>query len=336
MKFLFCGLGSIGQQHLNNLLKMGEKDIIAYRTTTQPLRFVRQEIKTFSDFGDAIKQKPDVAFITNPSSLHIDLANKLAQADCHLFIEKPLSDSTEGVKKLQEIVRQKELIVQIGFMHRYHPAFIRIKKILKNKIIGNPVYSRVIWGEFLPNWHPWENYKKSYAANKELGGGPINTLCHDLDILYWYFGLPTCVIALNGKKSLTGVNTEDNVEILMKYSSNTLAEIHLDYILDPPKRYWEIVGDKGRIELDFFANKLYIFNKNKKEDQPRKQVIDYSKGFNRNNMFYDEVKEFIDKVKNKKHPSISLEDGIANLRLLLATHDSIKYKRIIDMDSVIV
>ncbi len=334
MKFLFCGLGSIGQQHLNNLFQMGERNIIAYRTTNQPLRFVKQEIKTFPNIEKAIEQKPDAAFITNPSSFHVNLAIQLAVAGCHLFIEKPLSDSLEGIKKLQEVVKQKKLIVQVGFMHRYHPAFIKIKELLQKRIIGNLVYTRVIWGEYLPNWHPWEDYKKSYAANKELGGGPINTLCHDLDMLYWYFGLPKNLIALAGKKSLQGVNTEDNVEILMKFADENLTEVHLDYILDPPKRYWEIVGNKGHIELDYFANKLYIFGRSKKTNQPERQIIDFSKGFKRNNMFYEEVKEFIYNVKKKKQPSIALEDGIANVKLLLAAHKSIKYRKMINIDGI--
>ena len=101
MKILICGVGSIGERHIRNLLTLGYEDIILYRTSNSQLRSLNQNLKTFNNLDEALVQKPDVAFITNPTSLHLNTAISCAMAGCHLFIEKPLSHSLEGVDKLK-------------------------------------------------------------------------------------------------------------------------------------------------------------------------------------------------------------------------------------------
>lgn len=331
MKYLFCGLGSIGERHLTNLLSLGETDVIAFRRNNLPLRTVKKKIETFSDLKEALKQKPDVAFITNPSAFHIPLAIKLANAGCHLFIEKPLSDNLEDVSKLERIVKKKKLIVKVGFMMRYHPAMIQIKKWLEKNEIGYPVFARISWGEYLPAWHPWENYRKSYSAKKEMGGGPINTLCHDVDLVTWLFEQPKSVFAFIGRKSSLEISTEHSAEMLLKYKNKFIAEVHVDFLQLPPKRTWEIVGDKGRIEFDYYKNSLVAYKLNKEKVTYRKKFIDYSKTFDRNNMFIDELKEFVKAVKSQKQSSINLHDGINNLKILSAAHKSVKEARIVNI-----
>ena len=331
MKFLFCGLGSIGERHLSNLLSLGETEISAYRKTHVPLRTITQKIKTYNTLSEAIKQKPQAAFITNPSALHIPLALQLAKSNCHLFIEKPLSTTMENLKKLERIVKNKKLIVQVGFMMRYHPAMKQIKKWLQEGIIGDPVCARVCWGEYLPSWHPWENYKNSYSAKTNLGGGPIFTLCHDVDLMSWFFGKPKTVYALANKNSSLDIPTEHCAEIVFQYKRKLIVEIHLDYLQLPPKRSWEIIGSKGRIELDYYKNllKLYIVNSDRLTFQETSK--EYSDTFERNDMFFEEVKSFIDALNEKKEPEISLRDGINNVELLTAIHSSIKSKSVVNI-----
>lgn len=331
MKYLFCGLGSIAERHISNLLSIGETDIIAFRRNDLPLRTINKKIKTFINLNKAIAQKPEVAFITTPSLFHIPLAIQLAKNDCHLFIEKPLSTNLVNIDQLVKIVKKKRLIVQIGFMMRYHQAIKQIKEWFKLRIIGEPIFARVSWGEYLPAWHPWEDYKKSYSANKDLGGGPIFTLCHDIDLMSWFFGKPKSVYALANKKSSLDISTEHCAEILFEYKNKLIVEIHLDFLQLPPKRTWEIVGNKGRIEFDYYKNLLELYLIDPKKLTFKKTTIDFSNNFERNNMFLDEIKSFCDCIKNKKISDIKLEDGINNLKLLLAAHKSINTKKVVNI-----
>lgn len=328
MKFLVCGVGSIGERHIRNLLTVGEKDINILRRKIQPLRTINEPFETFINLEKAIDSKPDAAFITNPTSLHIPLALKLAQAGIHLFIEKPLSDSLENINLLETITKRKKLVVQIGFMMRYHPAIIQIKKWIDDGIIGTPLSARVMWGEYLPKWHPWEDYKKGYSARKDLGGGPIFTLSHDIDLLTWFFGDVKNTFSLKAKKSSLNISAEDNVEILLEHKNGFIAESHLDYIELPPKRVWDILGDNGRIEFDYYENMLTLYKI--KRGKYTKKNISY-KNFDRNDMFILELKDFLKNIKENRTPNTNLKSGAENLKTLLAIHKSIKEKRVVSL-----
>ncbi len=329
MKILICGVGSIGERHIKNLLSLGEKDISVLRRSHKKLRTINKTLKTFTNTYEAIASKPEIAFITNPTSFHVPIAIELAKVGCHLFIEKPLSSSTKGLDTLVRTAKRKGIIIQMGFMMRYHPAFIQIRKWIKNNVIGEILSARVMWGEYLPSWHPWENYKKGYSARKDLGGGPIFTLCHDLDLLTWMFGEVKYAFSLKAKKSSLGISTEDNVEILLRHKNGIVSECHLDYISSPPKRVWDIIGDFGRIEFDYYKNKLTLFKR--KNGKIRKVSISYD-GFDRNEMFIAQAKDFIKHIKNNDQPDADLKSGIVNLKLLLSIHKSIKEERVVNID----
>jgi len=328
MKFLICGAGSIGERHIRNLLAIGEKDINILRRRVQPLRTVDQQFSTFINLQEAIDSKPDAAFITNPTSLHIPLALRLAEAGIHLFIEKPLSDSLQDVKALDTITKRKKLIIQMGFMMRYHPAILQIKKWIDDGIIGSPLSARVMWGEYLPQWHPWEDYKKGYSARKDLGGGPIFTLSHDIDLLTWFFGEVKNTFSLKAKKSSLNIPAEDNVEILLEYKNGFIAESHLDYIELPAKRVWDILGDNGRIEFNYYENILTLYKK--KKDKYKEEGVNYE-NFDRNDMFILELKDFLKNIKEGITPNANLKNGVENLKILLAIQKSIKEKRVISL-----
>ncbi len=335
MKFLICGLGSIGQRHLNNLFFLGEDDIIAYRKRGLPLTGIKRKIASYDKLESALIQKPDVALITNPTAYHIPLALRLANHGCHLFIEKPLSSSWEGVNQLKRICRKKNLSVFIGFMMRYHPAIRKIKKWLTQGTIGLPLSARVNCGQYLPSWHPAENYCQSYAAKRILGGGPINTLCHDIDLLSWFFGPLKLVFSLANKSSSLKTSTEQNVEIILGFKNKIIAEVHLDYLQIPPKRIWEIIGSKGRIEFNYYKNLLILYQTDQTKLKYKKTALDFSSQFTRNDMFTSEMKEFIQNLKNKEDPEINLTDGITNLKILIATHQSIKQKRVVNINQAV-
>ena len=223
------------------------------------------------------------------------------------------------------------LTVFIAFMMRYHPAILKIKKWLGENVIGSPICARLTCGASLKLWHPWEDYSESYAANKRMGGGPINTLCHEVDLLSFLFGHPNSTIAFTSRKSSLKITTEHAVEIILNYKHQIVAEVHLDYLQNPPKRYWEIVGDKGRIEYDYYNNLLILYTNNKKGLGYKKKIYNFSGKFERNDMFVNELKIFLECVKKKKISEIPLETGINNLETLVAIHRSIKNGRVVNI-----
>jgi len=312
MKILFCGLGSIGQRHAKNLYSLGYKNLYALRTRNWKLPEDLNRIRPVTDLNEALELAPDIVFITNPTSLHVEYATKFAQAGSHLFIEKPLSNSLKYVDKLQKLVEEKNLTVMVGYNFRFHPQLIKIKKLLENKVIGELISANVTAGEYLPNWHPKEDYQQGYSAQSDLGGGVILTQSHDLDYLNWLIGDVNEVFANADKKSDLEIDVEDTAQILLKFKSGVLGSLHLDYLQDPPARQMIIIGTKGKIFWDYYQNYFEVSQNGKVKKYKG------AKTFERNEMYLDELKYFLFCIKKREKTKITIEDGKKIVKICLA------------------
>lgn len=169
MKYLIAGLGSIGRRHMRNLVALGERDIVLYRTgkSTMPeddLAGFPQE----TDLQEALnKHKPDAVIVSNPTALHLDIAIPAAQAGCHILLEKPISHSMDRLDILQSAVKKSGSQVLVAFQFRFHPGLLRAKQLISDGEIGRVISAHVHFGEYLPAWHPWEDYRKGYAARAD-------------------------------------------------------------------------------------------------------------------------------------------------------------------------
>ena len=193
-RILVCGIGSVGERHIRNLATLGYNNIAVYRTRNLPFRDVGFSIPIYTDFKKALTDfSPTVTFITNPTAFHIPIALEAARANSHLFIEKPISHNLDGLEELGRTLDVHGCRAMVGYMLRFHPFFQQVKLWLDegpSGVLGRPIFLRTTWGEHLPDWHPWEDYRRGYAANLVMGGGPALTYSHDLDLLVWWFGSP--------------------------------------------------------------------------------------------------------------------------------------------------
>ncbi len=334
MKFLICGLGSIGKRHIENLERLGFpcEDILIFRTNKGAKGFGDEFLKThdnrhpiFNNLGNALNKKPDVAFITNPTSLHIPVALEAAKAGCHLFIEKPLSHSLAGVETLIKIVTKKNLVAFVAYYLRFHPLLRQINhRVLESDEIGKVVSIHAEMAERVTDWHPWENYKISYASRKDLGGGVILTQSHELDYLYWLFGMPKWIFSAGGELGNLEIGVEDTVKSIMEFRNGAICSLHVDYLKRPAQRFLEITGTKGRIYWDYYGKKVEFIplrGKPKASYEPA--------NFERNTMYMDELKYFLACVKNGIQPLVDLRQGKDVLKMALATKKSMQNKKIV-------
>ncbi len=271
MKILIIGLGGIGQRHTRNLRALlGDSvEIIAYRVrrlthVVTPTMGADQErnveevynIRTFYSLDEALAEKPDIAYVCNPSSLHVAVTRACLIAGCDIFLEKPLADSLEGTAELVDLARKHKRIAMVGYQLRFHPCVIRLTEIVRSGVLGNLLGVRATIGEYLPNWHPYEDYRIMYAARAELGGGVVLTQIHELDFLYSIFGTPTRIYSVGGHWSDLEIDVEDTASILMEvpFAGRILPiQLHTDYLQSPPNRQCEVIGDRGRVVMDLQA-----------------------------------------------------------------------------------
>jgi predicted dehydrogenase len=262
---------------------------------------------------EALSHRPAFAIISSPTALHIPVSLAAARAGCHLFIEKPVSHSLEGCEELLSAAKDGEVVTMVGCQFRFHPHLISLRKQLRNGRIGTALSARAEWGEYLPDWHPNEDHRLGYSARADLGGGAILTLIHPLDYLYWLFGAARQVHASARKIDCLETSVGDDLaEITIEFCSGVVGQVHLDYIQRPPVHTLTIIGDKGRVEWDCHPGTLRWTNavgETETETEPA--------GFERNTMFIDEMKHFLECIEGLKPTRIPLGDGIAVLDLAL-------------------
>ncbi len=316
MRFLIAGLGSIGRRHLRNLLALGERDIVLYRThrSTLPDDDLA-DFPTETDLTRALaRYRPDAVIVANPTALHMDVAVPAAQAGCHLLLEKPIAHDLRGVDALQRAVEENRVRVLVGFQFRFHPTLNAVRQWLAEGRIGQPLFARAHWGEYLPDWHPWEDYRQSYAARADLGGGVVRTLCHPVDYLRYLLGEAEVAWAHTAHISpleLQGV--EDFAEIGLRFAQGALGSVHLDYFQRPPAHWLEISGTAGTIRWEYASGQASA----RAATGETLATAALPSQWERNAMFLDEMRHFVAMVQHGVPSRCTLGDGIRALTLSL-------------------
>ncbi|HYB94434.1 MAG TPA: Gfo/Idh/MocA family oxidoreductase [Vicinamibacterales bacterium] len=331
MKVLVIGLGSIGQRHVRNIrARFGTAiDILAYRVRGDSRVITEQMgigghdveghygVRRFQHLRDALAEQPHAAFICNPTSMHVATALECAQAGCHLFIEKPLSDSMTGVEQLAQLVAARGVAATVGYQQRFHPALVRVRELLDDGAIGRINEVHAEFGEYLPDAHPYEDYRESYAARAALGGGVILCYSHEVDYLCWLFGQPTSIDTTVGRSGQLEIDVEDTAHSTFRFEWRGApfeARLKLSFLTRPAKRSCFIVGDRGSIALDLIAPELVIAT-------PAGTRRDEFEGFRRNQLFEAELDHFIGATSGSHPPAVSLADAIRSLGVALAMRD---------------
>ena len=327
IKVLIIGLGSAGQRHVRNLRALS---FIAYRVKKLQRLFdnnlnviegksVEEEynIIVYDDLDLALREKPDVAFISNPNSMHISCALKVAESSVDIFMEKPISNKLDGIDRLNQIIKEKNLILYVGFQMRMHPCIVRLKQDIRNQEIGRVVSVDCHMGELLTEMHQYEDYRFMNESQKITGGGVVICQIHEIDYLYWIFGMPTEIYAIGNKYSDFEINVEDAVSSLWKYESEKEFSIflHQDFLQKPPIRRCRVIGTEGQIEVDLLHNEYILWKRDNIQEEKYQDFV-------RNDMFMQELKIFMSYVESRKSLSLDLEDGIGSLKIALAIKKS--------------
>jgi predicted dehydrogenase len=335
MKFIIAGLGSIGRRHLRNLLALGEKDILLYRTHQSTLP--DDELMNFpvvQDIDVALSFNPTAVIVSNPTALHLDVAIPAARAGCHLLLEKPISHSMERVDELQDAIAYGGGDVLVGFQFRFHPGIIKTLELVQEDAVGRPLSVRAVYGEYLPAMHPWEDYRVSYSARRDLGGGVILTLSHPIDYLRWILGEVNGLWAYVRQLNDFPIQVEDTAEIGLLFASGVIGSLNLNYNQQPRSHYLEIVGTKGTLRWDNYSGSVSVFRPKVKivnhEGKGTWETYDIPAEFERNTMFLKEMEHFLEIIRGDAKPVCTIEDGRKALELALAAHRSSHSRQMVE------
>ena len=262
---LFIGLGSIGSRHLKNLHTIcAERGITlaadALRSSlNRPLRpgvaeLLRAQFTSLDD--PAARGHYDLAFITNPTSLHAETLQSLRGRAGALFIEKPIFSADQaGLDPAALLAPGQKAYVAAPM--RWCGVMLALKNRLETGADGRPYCARVLCSSYLPDWRPGVDYRTVYSAHKAMGGGVTIDLIHEWDYLVDLFGAPERLYNLRGQYSELEIDSDD-VSLYIAQYPGMLAEVHLDYFGRGYRRSIELFTPSGSLVADFGAGTLTL------------------------------------------------------------------------------
>lgn len=315
-KVLVCGAGSIGRRHIENLLNLDVR-VLVWRTQIELLKNLSKEfnVETFENLDIAI-ESADAVIVATATDQHIEIALKVLKAGKALFIEKPISNNWQSIDQLVELSKNK--IIEIGCQFRKHPNLIVLNEILRKKDSTNLLTYRFAMGQRLDAWRKDVDYKKGYSSDEKRGGGALFDLIHQIDIAIWFFGPVMSVNAVLSKRSELLISGDDITNILITHTNGLTGHIQLDMSSPVYRCEVEIMTDDSIFNWSYIDGSLIKYSPNKKEI-----VHQVKNDFNRNNMFLDHMKHFLNRIDNNEIiPACSLKDGIAALRVALCARES--------------
>lgn len=301
---LVIGAGSIGERHIGILQRLGYKNIYVFRQRNLPLRNIDVDtVHIFTDWNKVETINPVAAFICTPTSQHLTQAIACASCGIHLLVEKPLAAQSSGLEDLKKIVADKKVYLQVAYMLRFHPLMQKLKEFIVTNSYGQLLNFQTYWGEYLPGWHPWEDYRNSYAASKELGGGAALTLSHDIDLVLWLADskMSNYSTVKNFRSSLE-VDVESGADINFQFENGITGHCHVNFFEKYPRRNYRFVFENASIEIDYFKNQMMILTKDKSETVN-------AENFDRNNMFEEQSKYFMNKIS-----SFNVEESLRTIK----------------------
>jgi predicted dehydrogenase len=320
MKALVIGGGSIGKRHLQNLRELGVRGIALVESDTKRRKILTDEltIPGFSRLDDGLDWSPDFAVVATPTHLHAEQALQIVRCSLNLFVEKPLCHRVSGLHELSELVEQKGLISLVGCNMRFHPGPAKVKELLQQNRLGKVLFARVHSGSYLPTWRPDSDYRVNYAASEETGGGCILDCIHEIDLARWYLGEVSEVFCIADHTSSLEINTEDVATLVCRHISGSLSEIHLDYVQRTYERGCQIVGELGSIFWDFNQRQVRWYDATSDQWTAYDQPADWQL----NQMYLDEMRHFLDSVRDHRPTSLSIPEAVAVMHIAFAAKES--------------
>jgi predicted dehydrogenase len=341
MKFGIIGCGGIADRRtIPGMLKSKEVSIAVVEDISEQLAqdvAKKYNIATYCTSEDELLRNDDVeaVYIGTPVWVHGDQIRKAADAGKHILCEKPLASSIKETENLIDYCEKKNVVLQVGFMMRYHGYHIKAKEMVESKAIGNPVMGR---GQLTCWYPPMEN---NWRQDPEKGGGGalMDMAIHTVDILRYLFGDVSAVSSFNGTET-HGYAVEDSGVMLLKFENGAygVCDSFFNIPDEAAKGVLEVYGTKGSLMAEGTISQVaggtmvaYLQGEDKGYDaqQDRSGIEPVKVKADLKDMYMAEVEDFIDSVENKRKPMNSGEEALKNFAIIQAAYKSQKTGKVV-------
>jgi len=272
---------------------------------------------------DALNAKPAMAFLTNPAPFHVPTAIELATVGVHLLVEKPISDRLERLAELRGICSRSGSVLMVGYPFRYSASLGAMRCKLLSGAIGRPLHLSAEVGQYLPDWRPGTDYRNGVTARRELGGGALLELSHELDYAQWLLGDIETVSATVRKLSSLEIDTEDAADLLVEFRNGAAGNIHLDLIQRAKVRRCKVFGEEGTLTWNGLTGAVRF----RSGRSNAWRAVHESNGHEE--MYLAELKHFLSCARGEATPRTDCESAARTLAIVLAARESSAERRVI-------
>jgi len=307
------GLGSIGLRHAANLLALGH-DVIGFDPSPDARdALVRLRARATATRQEALAGSA-AAIIASPSAQHASDLQAAIEAGLHVFIEKPLAHSLEGIDEVLRNAATKDLVVFAALNQRFNPAVTAARELLSAGRIGRPLWARLISSSYLPDWRPQQDYRKGYAADPRTGG-VIFDLVHEFDIATYLFGPARAVAAAATRTGRLEIAAEDCADVVLRHDSGLQSNLHLDFATSPAYRQVEVGGDAGLLAVDVRGRSLMVY------DESGETTLEQRFDSTAEQEYRAEMTQFLRCVEGLETPACEGDEALAVLRQVIAARE---------------
>jgi predicted dehydrogenase len=273
----------------------------------------------FSSLAEVNAFRPHAAVIASPAPQHVEIASNLIGLGIPVLVEKPFSHSLGGLRELVSQAEAADVPLMVGYNLRFKSSLLDIRRRLCSGEIGDVISVRAEVGQYLPEWRPGSDYRKCVSAQAEQGGGVLLELSHEIDYLYWMFGIPAQVSCRGGKYSALEIDVEDVVELCMEYASpRRLVSVHLDFIQRVPYRSCKFIGSTGTILWDGIGDIVTLLRPD------HRPVQEHLPSGDRDATYVAELEHFLKCVGLGRKPDIDGRSGYDVLAIVEAAKRSLQ------------
>jgi predicted dehydrogenase len=304
MKFLVIGLGSMGKRRIRCLKKLGHKNIYGFDASLDRAKQVSNiyKVKTYNNFKEVVKiANPNIFIISTPPDKHYSYARFAVKNRIPCFMEASVETYNNALKLSNFEKKRNGMIFPSCTMKYFYTPRI-LDHLIKKKAIGKVLNFNYQVGQYLPDWHPWENIKNFYVSKKKTGACR-EIVPFELNWICSIFGFPKVLNSYIGKISKLNMQADDIYHFILKFPKNIIANITIEVLSrGGPTRNMTILGSNGKIYLNYEDKtiKLYSKNKIKKIFHINEGGKSYKGYVNSEKPYVNEMSDFIKAVLNKK------------------------------------
>lgn len=311
-KVAVIGLGNIAIRHRQNLkFLFPNTELLAMSASGRiPNEDISDCDRIVTSIAALIEAQVELVIVASPAPFHAQHSIPLIEAGIPTLIEKPVTASVEDTNAIQDAIESHQTPVGVGYCLRYLPSALKIKALLDESKIGTLFNAHIDIGQYLPDWRPNKCYRDSVSANKNLGGGALFELSHELDYAQWLLGPLDLQHAILRSSVELALDVEDIADIVVLTDNGAVATIHLDFLQRKAHRQCSFIGSEGRLDWDLILNQIILTNVD------GISVLYSEPEWDKNQMYLAMIEDFIDMIAKKRHHCIELADAKSTICLI--------------------